>query len=69
MSRVDWEVTTWDGNRGAQQEAFMRLSFREKILELERMSEVAAVLQRRGETPEAGEPAAQGELPPSPRER
>jgi hypothetical protein len=67
VSRFDWEVTTWDGNRRAQQDAFMRLSFREKILELERMSEVAAVLQR-GERPEAGETGPRGEPPPSPEE-
>lgn len=45
MSKADWTVTTWEGNRRAQQEAFIRLSFREKILELERMSEVVEALQ------------------------
>ena len=56
MSDVDWKVTTWEGNRSVQQAEFMRLSFREKILELERMSEVAAALQRRDAAPGSGRP-------------
>jgi hypothetical protein len=51
MSDTDWEVTTWEGNRRAQREAFMRLSFREKILELERLSDVAEALQKGRRTP------------------
>lgn len=46
MSDVPWEAATWEGNRRLQHEAFMALSFRDKILELERMEEVRAVFER-----------------------
>lgn len=44
MSEADWTVATWEANRRLQQDAFSRLSFREKIMELERMAEVAKAL-------------------------
>lgn len=53
MSDFDWEVTTWEGNRRAQRNAFSRLSFREKILELERLSDMAEALQKGRSKPPA----------------
>jgi len=51
VSEADWRLTTWEGSRRAQHDAFRRLSFREKILALERMAEVIEALQagREGE--------------------
>ena len=54
---TDWSLATFEGLRRAQHEAFRALSFREKLLRLEEMDEVAKQL--------AGQVPAQ-ELAPSP---
>lgn len=41
----EWEAATWAGNRRLQHEAFKKLSLREKVLVIEQMSEVSAVLE------------------------
>lgn len=41
----DWEAATWAGNRRLQHETFKSLSLRDKVLVLEQMGEVSAVLQ------------------------
>ena len=38
---TDWSLATFEGLRRAQHEAFRALSFREKLLRLEEMDEVA----------------------------
>lgn len=40
----DWSRVSFDGNRRAQHAAFRALSFREKVVRLEQMSEVQARL-------------------------
>jgi hypothetical protein len=42
-----WKSVTWDGNRAAQHQEFRSLSFREKLLEIERMDEVAEFFEAR----------------------
>jgi hypothetical protein len=42
-----WERGRWEGNRRVQHEEFMALSFREKLREIERMGEVAALFEVR----------------------
>ena len=37
---VDWSVTTFEGNRLRQHQEFMRLSFRDKLLVIERLCEL-----------------------------
>ena len=54
---TDWSLATFEGLRRAQHEAFRALSFREKLLRLEEMDEVAKQL--------AGQVPAQ-KLAPSP---
>ena len=54
---TDWSLATFAGLRRAQHEAFQALSFREKLLRLEEMDEVAKQL--------AGQIPAQA-LAPSP---
>ena len=54
---TDWSLATFAGLRRAQHEAFRALSFREKLLRLEEMDEVAKQL--------AGQIPAQA-LAPSP---
>lgn len=44
--RIDWSLTTWDGNRRRQRDGFRALPFREKVEALERMAEVAALFAR-----------------------
>jgi hypothetical protein len=41
---TDWSLVTFEGLRRAQHEAFQALSFREKLLRLEEMDEVAKQL-------------------------
>jgi len=41
-----WESATFEGNRIRQHRAFHALSFREKILRIEQMNEVAEALRR-----------------------
>ncbi len=43
---IDWSLTTWEGNRRRQREAFRALTFRQKVEALERMAEVAALFAR-----------------------
>jgi hypothetical protein len=40
---IDWPLTTFEGNRRAQQRRFMALSFRERLRQLEDMTEVLRV--------------------------
>jgi hypothetical protein len=50
---VDWGVTTFEGNRLRQHQEFMRLSFRDKLLVIERLCELTPLFEsarRRGET-------------------
>ena len=50
---VDWSVTTFEGNRLRQHQEFMRLSFRDKLLVIERLCELTPLFEsarRRGET-------------------
>jgi hypothetical protein len=42
-----WDAATFEGNRRLQQEAFRKLTFREKVLALEEMSEVVENLLSR----------------------
>ena len=41
---VDWSLTTFEGNRRRQHLEFLQLPFREKLLVIERLGEVAALL-------------------------
>jgi hypothetical protein len=41
---ADWSTASFDGNRRAQHAAFRALTFREKLVRLEQMSEVQARL-------------------------
>ena len=50
---VDWSLASFEGHRRAQHAAFRALSFREKLIRLEQMSEVARLM--RAPRP-AGEP-------------
>jgi hypothetical protein len=43
---VDWTETTFEGNRMRQHNEFMALSFREKMIRVEEMCEVARLLSR-----------------------
>lgn len=47
MSDDAWKDATWSGARAAHQKDFMSLSFREKLLEIERLAEVARVFEER----------------------
>lgn len=50
---VDWSVTTFEGNRLRQHREFMQLSFRDKLLVIERLCELTPLFEsarRRGET-------------------
>lgn len=49
---VDWSVTTFEGNRLRQHQEFMRLTFREKLLVIERLCELTPLFEsaRRGRT-------------------
>jgi len=43
---VDWSLTTFEGNRRAQHLAFLALPFREKLLMIEQLGELAEALAR-----------------------
>ena len=43
---IDWSLATFDGVRRAQEREFLLLSFREKLVRLEQMAEVAEWLRR-----------------------
>ena len=46
-----WSRCSFEGNRRAQQEQFMALSFREKLIRLEQMADVQRALSRRAPRP------------------
>jgi hypothetical protein len=48
---TDWSLVTFEGLRRAQHEAFRALSFREKLLRLEEMDEVAKQLAAQAPSP------------------
>ena len=48
---TDWSLVTFEGLRRAQHEAFQALSFREKLLRLEEMDEVAKQLAAQAPSP------------------
>jgi hypothetical protein len=48
---TDWSLATFEGLRRAQHEAFRALSFREKLLRLEEMDEVAKQLAAQAPAP------------------
>ena len=48
---TDWSLATFEGLRRAQHEAFRALSFREKLLRLEEMDEVAKQLAAHAPSP------------------
>lgn len=45
---IDWSLATFDGVRAAQHREFAALSFREKLIRLEQMAEIAARLRPGG---------------------
>jgi hypothetical protein len=50
---VDWGLTTWEGSRRVQQQEFHALPFREKLLIIEQMEEIAECFRRsRASAPE-----------------
>ena len=48
---TDWSLATFEGLRRAQHEAFRALAFREKLLRLEEMDEVAKQLAGQAPSP------------------
>ena len=58
MGNEDWTAATFAGNRRRQHEEFRALSFRDKLLVLEQLAEVAEYFQsrrrRRAASPESG---------------
>lgn len=40
--KIDWELTTFEGNRRRQMQEFAALSFREKLQQLEDFAEIEA---------------------------
>ncbi|MEX2583654.1 MAG: hypothetical protein WD766_10285 [Gemmatimonadota bacterium] len=44
---IDWELTTWEGNRRRQRREFLDLPFRKKLEMIEQMAEVSGALARR----------------------
>jgi len=50
-----WATATFEGNRLAQHRAFQALSFREKILRIEQMNEVAEALRRARSAPSSAD--------------
>ena len=43
---IDWSLATFEGLRRAQEQEFLALSFREKLLRIEQMADLAARLRR-----------------------
>lgn len=41
---IDWYLTTWEGNRRRQHEAFRALPFREKLAVIEALGEMSSLL-------------------------
>ena len=46
---IDWSLATFDGVRAIQHREFAALSFREKLIRLEQMAEIAARLRAGGQ--------------------
>jgi len=44
---IDWEVASWEGHRRRQHQEFLALPFREKIVVIEQLGEVAAFFSER----------------------
>lgn len=44
---VDWNLTTWEGNRRQQHREFLALSFREKLGVIEELGEVVSFFAQR----------------------
>jgi len=44
---IDWQVTTFSGNRQRQHQEFQSLSFRDKLAAIEKMEEVGAFFASR----------------------
>lgn len=49
--KIDWELTTWEGNRRRQMREFAALSFREKLQCLEDFAEIEAFFANRKANP------------------
>ena len=47
--RIDWELTTFEGNRRTQHLEFFALSFQEKLERLENFAEIEELFSRRDE--------------------
>lgn len=45
--KIDWELTTFEGNRRRQHLEFLALSFREKLQRLEDFAEIEALFASR----------------------
>ncbi|MEQ1833589.1 MAG: hypothetical protein ABL977_11080 [Candidatus Eisenbacteria bacterium] len=44
---IDWEATSWEGQRRLQHQEFRALSFRDKLLIIEQLDEVADFFSER----------------------
>jgi len=44
---IDWELTTFEGNRQSQHQEFFALGFREKLQRLEEFAEIEALFASR----------------------
>jgi hypothetical protein len=44
---IDWGVASWDGHRRRQHQDFQALSFRDKLVVIEQLGEVAAFFAER----------------------
>lgn len=58
---IDWSLTTFEGNRRRQHEKFHALSFREKLIRIEQMGEVADRLALNPSLSSHGQRTAAGE--------
>jgi len=63
---IDWELTTWEGNRRLQRQRFRTLSLYEKFMIIEQMNEVADFFaeRRRTRLDLARQPAEPNASPP-----
>jgi len=52
--KIDWELTTWEGNRRRQHLEFLALSFREKLQRLEDFAEIEEFFRRKKRNPASG---------------
>ena len=44
---IDWGVTSWEGHRRRQHQEFLALPFRDKLVVIEQLGEVAAFFMER----------------------